>query len=687
MNSDSIHADAVLPCTELKQDDCTEIDESQHYHSNRLEGIALFRGLKLVSKFLDFYIGAQFGHPAIDVQLLALTDSSTAKTWALKGSSSDGYESRMIERLCEGLRQEILHLRTICSFNLEHLPGTENAAADSLSRILERPIGNATLAEIVRKYNTKTKKSEESVLRVTEDSGTGDEDVPLAESVAADSYSWAAAISKFALLRVVLISWRGAGRRLDAENAPVITIPLDGEYLDVDFKNFCLSAQSQIYNETFTRNPFRKNELGIIEHRRIEYDGSISYQVLIPKSCPVLQNLIVRTYHRLCYHRGASYTASYIKSFWLESRSAAVARVLRSCFRCLVKNAKTQWSLPTATEPRRLDLPPFSRIAIDHLHLESTVVLSIICIDTGVFAMMTTPSDSTSIEDAIVAIRRLTNRHSVNLRKIHCDQASSFRSPKFLAGLRVLGQDPEITFTIPNAPYTNPVERMHREVLSIIRTEKFLRLCVLEKDSKQDSLDEIANIINQRPIGAYTDSEGVESVLTPARLAWGGQAVSNFLPNLRKFFYEQCFDKLRRVGQVNRSQRRGNVIVGQRALLFNKQVKKLESPFELCRVVDIQGRYILVRTTDGKEKQVGSAQLAPLELTIQPDLLEATPYDVSRVGARISSEYNDNGEIRQDSGTVVSEQGDLVEVMWDPIGDRSWEPELVSWGACSVLAN
>lgn len=658
-----------------------------NYHGNRLEAITLFRGLRALSKFCEFYKRSLFGQKPPNISLEVLSDSSNAVTWAIKGTNSAGYESRAIARLCDALQEEVLILRSIGSFELGHIAGKKNVESDALSRILERPVGSVMLGDVIRKRQLKGKKSKPSP--DADDSKEDDvyllpEEEPrrlLAEECSATSYSIHDAIDRFSFLRRIIRNWKRAA----CDTNPRYENFTDG-YSAEDKDAFNKNLQSSLPKDNpYSVNPFIKTTAGVIEHVRIDYDGSEKRTVLIPKSCPVTQRLIVRTCHRDCHHRGTQYTAAAIKDYWLESRSKVVREVVTNCFKCAIKNAHVQWSLPTTTYARELDLPPFSRISIDHLYLEKTIVMSVICTDTGVMALMATPNDSTSIEDSLVCVKKLTNRFCLQLKRIHCDQASSFTSEKFQKGLIAMGQDPDIEYTTPDAPYTNPVERTHREVLSIIRSKKFLRLCVLDKSRCQDALDEISSVINQRPLGRYASPDGREAVLTPALLAWGGTALAYNLKELRAYFYELCFANLRRVHQKSSNgQRRGSVLVGQRALLLNPTTK-LKFPFELCRVVDIQGPYFIVMTSDGKEKRVGSMQLAPLSLPFLDEVENGQ--NVSRVGARITAPYKIGKEEKMFNGTVVAEHGDLVEIAWDRIDNASWRNELIAWGACSVLAS
>jgi hypothetical protein len=204
---------------------------------------------------------------------------------------------------------------------------------------------------------------------------------------------------------------------------------------------------------------------------------------------------------------------------------------------------------------------------------------------------------------------------------------------------------------------------------------------ILSNGDAQTALDEIACLINSRPVGYYKDGQD-EYVLTPGILAFGGSSTSPRMRLMREFFYKQCFAQLRRVYQNSTlNQRRGRLIVGQRALLFREQCTRLEFPFDLVRIVDIRGSYFVVRViSTGSDKVVGSNQLAPIALDLREDDHLSSPFDVDRTGAAVICSY----EGVDYSGTVVGDYGNEVEIRWDPVGDKQWHNELVSWGACRI---
>ena len=199
------------------------------------------------------------------------------------------------------------------------------------------------------------------------------------------------------------------------------------------------------------------------------------------------------------------------------------------------------------------------------------------------------------------------------------------------------------------------------------------------------ALDEIAAVVNSRPLGMAYDEDGERGVLTPAGLAFGAGAahgcgyVSPRTRNLRDFFYDKYFSIYRRVHHLPKANKKGKLIVGQPALYQSK------GAFRVCHVIDCQPPYIRIRV-DGTTKLVGSAALAPLRL-ILPDDCATSPYDVTRVGARIGVGYETEQGLQEFLGTVVAEltESHQLEVQWDPRGGQLWLNEAVDWGACRIL--
>jgi len=297
------------------------------------------------------------------------------------------------------------------------------------------------------------------------------------------------------------------------------------------------------------------------------------------------------------------------------------------------------------------------------------------CLDTGCLALLLI--GSTKICVCIEGLKRLIYRFSVAWELVRADRA--FKSARFAEALPGV----EISLTAPSTPYTNPVERLHADVRSIVRYEKFVRRCIVRGSDLQvqDALDRVAAIVNSRPLGRFQD-EGCEAILTPSRLAFGTTMIGGDLPRLRQYFYKQVFASLRRVYS---SKAGAQYCVGQRALYLVEGGSKSDARFELCRILDVRPPYFLIILIDSrKEKIVGKGSLCPLVLPLLTPDVAGPRLDVSRVGARISALYQHKGVEQEFTGIVIAELTDgFVEVKWD---DERWKrTEILDWRACRVL--
>ena len=697
-------------------------------HSNRLEGDTLYRGLRTTAKFLSFVAASRRGGLDIPVDLSILSDNSTAIAWAEKPPGpSVGYEARAIERLSQGLRVEAHYLRSICkTFSITHVPGRDNVDADSLSRLLERRCGSETLHVLLKKRNALLRKRKDDediedivapfaeepmdhVRRVTD----LPDPVCLAEDLARSCYDMEDAIDLWGACVSVLRAWKAStthspetyGTHSVAEStthsneaygthsvaeSTTQSIEPNGTHSVAEstphtehYWSFFRNLQQACNMDKFQQNPFHMNTHGVIVHcHRTAFGESVSI-VVVPRNTATARRIVL-TVHRRGLHRGIQHTAALIsKKYYLECRQAVVSSVLRSCTRCAFKNAHVQWSKPTEVANRDIELPVLTRVCIDHMFIDKNLpVLSVMCIDTGFLAL--SRCNSTSAADSVEALLRVCTRYSVSLQLIRCDQGSCFTSSIFCKALKSAGQNCELSFTAAGAPYTNPTERLHREVWSIIRSTRFVSKIAMDvsSDKLQESLDQIACCVNSRPIGYYLDNtSGAEDILTPAVLAFGGRGTGSSLKGIREYFYTQCFQRLRRVYQNSTvNQRRGRLIIGQRALLFVERAPKSVFPFKLCRIIDIIGSDFIIRIIEsGEQRRVGSNQLAPLHL---PSLTKArSPTDVDRTGARISSDFDGTKYL----GTVVADFDDSCEIQWDAVGDTTWHNEILPWGACRIL--
>ena len=666
------------------------------YHANRLEAIGLFRGLRSLCHWLE---SRRMTYPTSTqtqlVSVMICSDSKSALAWARKGPVAipDGFESRAVSRLARGLRDELVHVRLLLGENqvtLAHVAGVDNNEADRLSRILDRPVSGTSQTVVALLHKRFERRSRKRKL----DSGPlGSPDVTfasdpvrrlsdsrdcLATAIARVAYDLPQALDTIGSLKLILRAWRGMGERGASARAEVTA----AECLTI----FVQSVQSSMTSPplAFTHPPFSR-PLGMLIHQRVDFSGNPLESFVIPASNPVCQRLILRTYHRKSHHRGVDHTFSLCLNdgvFWIQNGKRATRAVIAACLKCAKKNAKLQWSLPTNVAPRRTDLPVMSRICVDVLHLGAILVCTAMCVDTGFLVMVKLPTPTPTTESMLTCLRRVEHRFGTKVISVRLDRASGHTSRSFqLPGA-------QLEFTAPDTPYTNPVERLHREVRSVIRSSQFLERMVATGD--EASLDEVAAIVNSRPLGMISDSLGERGILTPAGLAFGAGShgcgtVNARTKGLRDYFYEKYFAIYRRVHQINRQGLKGQkLIVGQPALL---QCKLQPGGYKICHVVDTEPPYIRIRV-DGVTKLVGSAALAPLSL-IFPDDDPQSPYDVQRCGARVGVTFDTDSSAGPTEffGTVVAEirSWDKVEIKWDPRDGMIWLNEVVDWGACRVL--
>jgi hypothetical protein len=157
-----------------------------HYHSNRLEGLALLMGLRYLTRFLTFAKECSFGEPPPRPTVCVLSDSKSAVAWAAgrpPAPRDDSLEYRMLLRLAEGLHEEIVALRGLADVSISHLKGNLNGEADSLSRLLYRECTRKptlTLASVMRRADV----SENAVLHVEQGQTC------FVETLALDCYDW-----------------------------------------------------------------------------------------------------------------------------------------------------------------------------------------------------------------------------------------------------------------------------------------------------------------------------------------------------------------------------------------------------------------------------------------------------------------------------------------------------------------
>jgi hypothetical protein len=310
--------------------------------------------------------------------------------------------------------------------------------------------------------------------------------------------------------------------------------------------------------------------------------------------------------------------AEISKQFFMPGGNSVTKRIIQNCLQCAKKNANriNKPSIPAAVAARETHHRVFSRIAIDHLYVRPTC-LSVFCIDTGMFALL--PVNDLKTSSVVQALHKLSSIYSCNFISIHTDAYSAFTSSELPKELQKLGhQLVSITTTDKGASETNPVERPHREVWSILRYKHIKRINGLISD--EDLLDIVA-IINSRPIGI--DDDG--SVITPATLAFGpahsNEPIGSRLIQVRERFYQQHFDQLRRRYSTKQI-RLGSIRIGTNVLVYQPGVFKGSDQFTVARIIKVDGPKVHVRVLKSAEtKTVSKAQVVPLAKNFQ--LMEA----------------------------------------------------------------
>ena len=588
------------------QADCSAWKLKQINNSiNRLEATALLGGLQRISDFLSQFHASTFGRKKV-INLAIECDNATSVAWATKGPTpivAKSSERRAIMRLCDGLQEELQAIHDqVAQLEIKHLQGTENSIADKLSRLLQRETTSSmdgtkiTLGELLRAGTKPTDKVQAVREIPEEDTRT------LVEELCEDAWDLEDAIDKFSRLTEMVRRWKGAstGNRTEARSA------------------FFRSAQQELDNP---KRYNQKDGLATIEFKG--FDENLKCLIVIPRKSKNLKALVFKTFHRLNAHRGRRHTMADVnKYFFLEGGHSTARMVLAQCLVCAKKNAASFQDpvLPVAVLGRRLDLPVFARVTIDHVFVRPTC-LSIMCIDTGLLCLI--PVEDLRTENAVAALQKVAHRYCVDFKLIHSDSYSALKSPELLASIRRLGHlECEATLTSPGASQTNPVERMHKEVWSILRCRKFCSRIreVIDPNPKsvETILDEVCYIINTRPIGLDEDSP---IPITPATLAFGTQAearpIRERLWEVRNYFYERCFDNLRR-RFTDKNLRKALVRVGQNVLVRIPEVYRGDFPVVAGRIVSIQGAKIFVKNKE-KTYEASSTQVIPLSGNFQSE--------------------------------------------------------------------
>lgn len=585
---------------ELVQDAYAWKKAEWNYHSNRLELISAFRAIHAMTRFLEKYCELNRGRVHIS-QISIGIDNEPSVAWINKGmkptTKGKQYEFRQMCRVHDGIREELNVLKRMAdSVVVFHLPGMFNTA-DPLSRLLDRD----HLGKLLRERHVR---GSEPVCAIREQQKPP---TPFIEVLASCSFSFPILLANLAKTRGLL------NRRLSQS-----TDAWDEE----NIQSFARACQVHMKDDnTYLR------EDGIFYHVITNYNGETLKRYVIPRLESVQQR-IVRHFHELDGHRGKKHDFSRLiahDTFYLESAYKAVSTNVSRCLICMRKNAIIDRRVTAATIPRDVSLPPFSRIAIDYVFMAGDSVLSAVCLDTLYLFLVRT--EGTTAESSAQAVQRLANRFCVEIRLIHCDNDKRF-GKRFQNLLRAEGHlQLAVTNTAPYSSQQNPVERLHREMWSILRTRRLGHL-VAEHVITDELLEGVSAIINRRPLGVSTDGPRW-IVVTPARLAFGSayNQTGSELHGIRTFYYEECFLQFRRRQLPSKGQRRAPLRVGMVVLCYDPTAGKAELSFFAARVVAMEpGNRVQVRGPTGDLRKVTANTVVPLadyfQVDHSPDSLE-----------------------------------------------------------------
>lgn len=594
-------SDPQAPWSVLYMDATAWKRVQRNYHVNRLEAYAMLIGLRVLGLFLDFVREANLGKGEVPTEVEVHSDSTTALAWARTGEPQVGYKSiemRQILALAESLHLELRNLRGKAGVVLHHIQGDLNRDGDRLSRLLYRPLGNRCLGDFVQ-VPKKQAAADEKICKVEEKQS-------FLSLLAEESRDLPELLDRVHRWSLAFSSWGGrAGPEPSTEGG------LQGGMWELGKMSQALFRPRKDHMYTMIN--------GVYVVEQTLFNGEVVRRIVIPnqKELVRVRELICRFYHGQNQHRGVKFDVANLttSTFHLEGVFRAVQSIIAKCWTCARKNAILRKALcqPVQTVPRVITFPPFSRISIDFVHFRATTVLSVLCTDTGVLFLSVV--SAASAEGAIQGLRRLSHLYCVQIRRVMSDNARAL-SKSFQVEARKLWGDCQFVTRAAYESSQNPVERAHRDMWSILRSRKSTKSLSEDiQDITNEVLEEVMCIVNRRPLGTQGDT-----VVTPARLAWGANQIGpggERLENFRRFFYENLFALNRRRHLPNRRLRRAFVPVGD-MVLFQHGTREAKDQFEhrVGRVIAIEGNIITVQS-QGKEVKVGSASVIPLSRYFQ----------------------------------------------------------------------
>jgi hypothetical protein len=591
------------------------------YGTNRLEGLSLFKGLSNLASYVEFLRESTYGDEKLKIHGYVQTDSSTALAWtrALPSDSASrkSLEYRMLTRLSEGLQAEAAALRNLCdSVEFSHLAGKLNTRADDLSRLAYRAMGTTTIGSHLRSRHAKGTDplpppvaDRISMVQLTS--------LILVEEIAKNCANLSMLLEAASNLQCIWNSWR--------ERTDTVT-PSPDPFARENLVRLARLCQAHLPASRSSKYVLTSE--GIHVHEMSLFTGEVRRLLVIPEETPHVARLIAAWFHRKGDHRGGRFLKAYMllnSPFFIERATAAIAGMTARCLTCCKKAAFLRPAMatpPGAGVSRHIDLPPFSRVAIDVVHFAGRrQALTALCLDTHCFFASLIEKETATCSAA--ALGRLSSRYCVRFRLIHSDNAQVF-SHSFQSAIRAAGHfEVEFTTAPTYAPRQSPVERMHRELWSIFRSRKFSATLTkggVEIDN--DMLDEVSAIINSRPLYTAATPRDGEMIITPSFLAFGVAhgTTGAALFAIRRYFYENYFLLLRRRHLPPRA-RRHAIFIGQMVLgLDGSHKSKHEYPFVVGRVAEINGGQVKI-TSGGQTRIFESSAVAPLPSEFQLDSL------------------------------------------------------------------
>ena len=672
-------------------------------HSNRWEAACLFRGLRSLSKFLEFSSQSRSASTTYrNVQLTVQTDNTSALAWAQKPPISEGYEYRAVERLSEALRAELFHLKSMCSIvEVGHIAGKDNIDADNLSRCLSKfaPLIQARDRERVSRSRKRMQVTQNMISRVSHEdtirrttnrnsqvaeiiNGRSNPYRSWLEDAGHDSYSVSNLCFKVSVVRYALNIWYCAAKKIGAPAPPKLYTAEDelaairlsqsnmaGCMLDV-------ANEGQLHYDPST---------DIVYLQRALPTGQYQFVPYIP-SCSVLHSLILRDGHRQAKHMGVDYTLSKVSRFGLQRPVRRALSLIQGCIHCQMKNASRRMNGPVHMVSDITNCPPFSYWAIDHVAIGNKVVaLSMMCLSTGYcsFAYCADHGFKATWE----AFANLLDKCPRGPSQVFSDKASVF-ALVLERYQQTFGVAVEHLTTSGHAAFENgKLERLHRSGLSILGTKTHLEKLTVTQSTcpltVQRLLDSCSKVLNGRPLGQVIESPQTSRfIVTPNVLVYGPDDVlfegldakfglrtqSAWLHAFRTVYWQ----RLKAASCTNQAKRSGERLhtrfICNEPVIYVTKTK----PGKLDFGVHVGH----VKTVVDNKLQLSSGKWISIHNCVKLKSISVggSAYDVKFVGARCSIYMED----QLFHGSIIDHQADgMVTVRWDVVNGQGWLDELL----------